>query len=61
MYSDGIEVGGGEQMAALEDRKRWLEHMHECTRCPVDLCDKGVELAAAVRASLAPGESWDWA
>lgn len=61
MYSDDLDLGGGEQMTARDDRDRWLEHMHECTLCPVDLCDKGEELAAAVRASLAPGESWEWA
>lgn len=48
-------------MSALDDRRRWLEHLHYCTRCPVDLCDKGVELAAAVRQSMAPGETWEWA
>lgn len=46
-------------MNALEDRLRWLAHLHECTRCPVDLCDRGVELAADVRDSMAPGETWN--
>ena len=48
-------------MSALDDRKRWLDHLHECTLCPVDLCDKGMELAAAVRESMARGEAWEWA
>jgi hypothetical protein len=50
-------------MTALDDRNAWLAHLHECTRCPVDLCDRGLELAAAVRESMAPGETWEgvWA
>jgi len=44
-------------MAALDDRRAWLDHLAECTRCPVDLCDQGEELAAAVRASVADEES----
>lgn len=51
----------GGMMAALDDRKRWLDHLAECTLCPVNLCDKGEELAAAVRQSMAPGETWEWA
>ena len=46
-------------MSALDDRNRWLAHLHECTLCPVNLCDRGLELAAAVQASMAPGESWE--
>lgn len=46
-------------MPALDDRLRWLDHLHECTRCPVQLCDTGLELAAAVRDSMAPGETWE--
>ena len=48
-------------MSALDARERWIDHLHECTRCPVDLCDKGEELAAEVRATLAPEETWEWA
>jgi hypothetical protein len=46
-------------VSALDDRNRWLAHLHECTLCPVNLCDRGLELAAAVQASMAPGESWE--
>jgi hypothetical protein len=45
-------------VSALDDRVRWLAHLHECTLCPVNLCDTGLELAAAVRESMAPGENW---
>jgi hypothetical protein len=45
-------------MAALQDRSAWLAHLCDCTRCPANLCDHGLELAAAVRDSMAPGESW---
>ena len=48
-------------MTAIDARKAWLDHLDQCTLCPVDLCDKGVELAAAVRASMAPEETWEWA
>jgi hypothetical protein len=46
-------------VSALNDRMEWLLHLRECTLCPVDLCDRGEELAAAVQASMAPGESWE--
>jgi hypothetical protein len=46
-------------MSALEDRVRWLAHLHECIECPTYLCDRGAELAAAVRESMAPGETWE--
>lgn len=46
-------------MSALEDRVRWLAHLRDCWSCPVNLCDHGAELAAAVRDSMAPGESWE--
>ena len=46
-------------MSALVDRLRWLAHLRECTRCPAQLCDEGLELAAAVRESMAPGETWE--
>ena len=46
-------------MSALDDRNRWLAHLHECTLCPVNLCDRGEELAAAVRATMAHEESWE--
>jgi hypothetical protein len=46
-------------VSALDDRNRWLAHLHECTLCPVNLCDRGLELAAAVQASMGPGESWE--
>ena len=46
-------------MGALNDRRMWLAHLRDCTRCPVDLCDQGLELAAAVRATLAKGEYWE--
>lgn len=46
-------------MTAFADRAAWLDHLHECTQCPVNLCDRGEELAAAVRASMARGESWE--
>lgn len=46
-------------MPALSDRSLWLAHLKHCTRCPVDLCDRGLELAAAVRESIAPGETWE--
>ena len=46
-------------MTALDDRNRWLAHLRECTLCPVNLCDRGLELAAAVQASMDPGESWE--
>lgn len=49
------------EIGKIEDRKAWLDHLADCTLCPVDLCDKGVELAAAVRASMAPEETWEWA
>ena len=42
-------------------RDKWLDHLHECTLCPVNLCDRGEELAAEVRATLAPNETWEWA
>ena len=45
-------------MSALDDRNRWLDHLnHECARCPADLCDRGLELAAAVRDSMAEDET----
>ena len=49
-------------MSALDDRKRWLAHLAECMICPVNVhkCDVGTELAAAVKASMAPGEKWVW-
>lgn len=46
-------------MTALGDRRAWLAHLRYCTRCPTDLCDRGEELAAAVRATMTPGESWE--
>jgi hypothetical protein len=46
-------------MSAIDDRSRWLAHLHECIRCPVQLCDVGMELAAAVRDSMDPGETWE--
>ena len=46
-------------MNALSDRSLWLAHLRYCTSCPTDLCDRGLELAAAVEASLAPGETWE--
>lgn len=46
-------------MSAIEDRKLWLAHLRECTLCPVNPCDRGLELAAAVRESMDPGESWE--
>jgi hypothetical protein len=45
-------------MTALDDRNRWLAHLHECTRCPANRCHQGDELAAAVRETLAPGDHW---
>lgn len=45
-------------MTALNDRRLWLAHLRECTLCPVNMCDRGLELAAAVEATLAPGETW---
>jgi hypothetical protein len=45
-------------MTALDDRRRWLAHLHDCCQCPANPCDRGLELAAAVRESMAPGESW---
>ena len=38
----------------------WLAHCRWCGLCPAnyDLCDRGVELAAAVRESMVSGESW---
>ena len=47
-------------MTALDDRRRWLDHLADCTRCPTDPCDRGAELMAAVRESMAPGETWEW-
>jgi hypothetical protein len=44
--------------AAISDRSLWLAHLRYCTRCPTDLCDRGEELAAAVRETLAHGETW---
>ena len=44
-------------MDAPEARRAWLDHLAECTLCPVDLCDKGMELAAEVRASLGEDET----
>lgn len=46
-------------MSALDDRLEWLAHLHECTRCPVNRCDQGDELAAAVREGLDPGQFWE--
>lgn len=46
-------------MTALDDRLRWLAHLRECVACPTDMCDLGMELAAAVRESMIPGESWE--
>jgi hypothetical protein len=46
-------------VSALRDRIRWLDHLHDCCQCPVNLCDRGMELAAAVRESMAPGETWE--
>jgi hypothetical protein len=50
-------------VSALDDRRAWLDHLHDCCRCPTDLCDRGAELAAAVRDSMAHGETWEgvWA
>ena len=45
-------------MTALDDRRKWLEHLRYCTQCPVSLCDEGEELAAAVRTTLEPGDFW---
>lgn len=45
-------------MTAISARSAWLAHLRCCTRCPTDLCDRGEELAAAVRATMAPGETW---
>ena len=45
-------------MTELQDRSAWLAHLRDCTRCPANLCDHGAELAAAVRDSMDPGESW---
>ena len=39
-------------MTAVSDRSLWLAHLRYCTRCPTDLCDRGLELAAAVRDSM---------
>ena len=46
-------------MSALDDRRAWLDHLHECTLCPTSPCDKGLELHAAVKESLTPGEMWE--
>lgn len=46
-------------MSALSDRSLWLAHLRYCTQCPADLCDRGMELAAAVRESMAPQETWE--
>ena len=48
-------------MSALTARQRWLDHLDECTLCPVNLCPAGEELAAEVRATMAPGKRWEWA
>jgi hypothetical protein len=45
-------------MTALNDRRLWLAHLHECTQCPANRCHQGDELAAAVRDSMTPGEFW---
>ena len=38
----------------------WLNHlMFECCSCPAQRCDRGDELAAAVRELMAPGETWE--
>lgn len=46
-------------MSAISDRSLWLAHLRYCTQCPSDLCDRGMELAAAVEAGLLPGETWE--
>ena len=46
------------RMTAISDRSRWLAHLRYCTQCPANLCDRGEELAAAVKASMTPGEFW---
>jgi hypothetical protein len=51
----------GQAVMASEARAAWMDHLHECRACPVNLCDKGDELASAVRQTLAPGEKWEWA
>ena len=43
-------------MSALMDRVRWIIHLQDCTLCPVNLCDRGEELAAAARESLTPDQ-----
>jgi len=45
-------------VTALDDRRAWLAHLRECTQCPVNRCDRGDELAAAVRETLTPGDHW---
>lgn len=47
-------------MSALDDRRAWLDHLDECTLCPTSPCPKGEELIAAVRALMAPEETWEW-
>lgn len=34
------------------DRARWVNHLGDCTLCPVNPCDRGEELAAAARETL---------
>jgi hypothetical protein len=46
-------------MSVLEDRRAWLDHLHDCTLCPVNMCDRGLELAAAVRDTMTEGETWE--
>lgn len=60
MCDDPVREG---RMSTLDDRKRWLDHLQDCTLCPTSPCDRGLELAAAVRDSIAPGEEWEgvWA
>ena len=46
-------------VSALEDRTRWLDHLHSCWTCggTAGYCPDGLDLLAMVEASLQPGET----
>jgi len=46
-------------MSALDDRNRWIAHYHDCPTCAMTsgYCEQGLDLIAAMEASMTPGES----
>lgn len=46
-------------MSALDDRNRWIDHYHGCSTCgdTAGYCETGLDLIAAMEASMTPGEN----